>query len=357
VLVYAFTPAGALVASTSTDTAGRFRFSLPAGDYRFVAADASRNYATAYYDGSRSFEGSRVIAVSAGEQRSDIQIALARGVRISGRVNAPNLAIAAYNLDGTVHATTTSNAAGDYTLVVAPGDYRIAVSDFSGVYATRFYGGGTDFRFAQTLHVASNLANVDVTLPRGGRISGTVRDQSGQPVRGITVVAYDPAGMLAGSATTGADGRYALVVSAGTYRVLAFDPQLVYTTSYAGGASSYETTGPLVLATDAAITIDFTMRSGVRVSGTVATNTGIPLTGIEIFALDANGNRAAGATSIAGGAFTIVVPPGTYRFVAIDPFRGYISAEPTAPITITEGHTPSVALTLSTPARRRAVRH
>jgi len=356
-LVYAFTSAGARVAVTSTDAAGQFRFALPAGDYRFVAADAAGNYATAYYDGSHSFATSRVIVVSAGEQRSDIHIALTRGVRIRGRVNAPNLVVAAYNLDGTLHAMTTSDAAGAYTLVVAPGDYRIAVSDFSGVYATRFYGGGSDFRFAQTLHVISDLVNIDVTLPRGGRVSGTVRTDSGQPLHGITVAAYDVAGMIAGSATTGADGRYSMVVAAGTYRVLAFDPQLVYATSFVGGATSYEATAPVVVETDAALTIDFTMRWGVRVSGTVSTDKGTPLTGVEIFALDSNGNRAAAAESV-NGAFAIVVPAGTYRFIAIDPFRRYVSAEPTAPIVISEGQIPpSIALTLRTMARRRAVQH
>ncbi|MEK6374716.1 MAG: carboxypeptidase regulatory-like domain-containing protein [Acidobacteriota bacterium] len=356
-LVYAFTPAGAQVSVTTTDATGHFRFSLPGGDYRFVAADASRAYATAYYDGSRSFERSSIIVVTAGERRDDLRIALTPGARISGRVNAPNFIVTAYNLDGTLHATTTSDAAGRYTLVVAPGEYRIAASDPSLTYAALFYGGMADFRFAQTLSVTGDVAGIDVTLPRGGRVSGTVRNSNSQVLSGITVAAYDASGALASAAITGADGRYALVVAPGTYRLLAFDPQLAYVTSYAGGAASYETTGPLAIEADAMITADLTMRRGVRVSGTVKTDKGRLLTGVEIFALDALGNRTAGATSN-DGAFTIVVPPGTYRFVAVDPYRRYAPAEPSAAVDIVEGQTPpAIALTLTAVSRRRAVHH
>jgi hypothetical protein len=356
-LVYAYTVEGTLVATTTTNSAGQFRFSLRSGQYRFVAADAAGNYATAFYEGSRAFEAARVMTLATGEQRGDVRIALTRGMRIRGHVNVPNLLIAAYNLDGTLHASTTSDAAGNYTLLVAPGEYRIAVSDLSGTYATRFYGGSSDFRFAQTVNASSDVSGIDVMLPHGGRVTGTTRDPSGAPLGGVTVVAYDEAGMLAASATSGGDGRYSLVVAPGSYRVLAYDPNLTYATSYAGGAISYEATVPLVVNAAASTTADFTMRPGVRVTGTVKTDQGTALSGIEIFALDANGNRVAGATS-ANGTFTIVVRPGTYRFIAVDPYRRYATSQPSAEMSISEGQVPpAIALTLATNARRRAVRH
>jgi hypothetical protein len=355
-LVYAFTPDGARAAVTTTDGAGRFLFSLPAGDYRFVAADVLQVYATAYYDGSRSFEQSSVVVVAAGEQR-DLQIALTRGARISGHVNAPNLVVAAYNLDGTLHAAVTSNGAGDYVLAVAPGKYKIAVSDPSHIWATLFYGGATDFRFAQTLNFSTHAGGIDVTLPRGGHVSGTVRNASSLPVSGAVVAAYDAAGLQVGSATTQSDGRYSMVVAPGTYRLLVFDPQLNYATSYAGGAASYETTGPLSVSADAMITIDFTLRLGIRVSGTVTNEQGAPLSGIEVFAIDQSGNRAAGATSVSG-TFTIVVTPGSWRFIAVDPMRHYSPSAPSAASVIAEGQAPpAIALTLAAAARGRAVRH
>jgi hypothetical protein len=81
------------------------------------------------------------------------------------------------------------------------------------------------------------------------------------------------------------------------------------------------------------------------------------LNAIEVFALDASGNRVAGAVTN-GGAFTIVVASGTYRFVAVDPLGRYSPSAPTAEITITQGQPPpTLALTLQGQARRRSVRH
>jgi hypothetical protein len=357
ITVYAYTPAGALVATTITDAAGFFRLSLPAGDYRLVAADAARAYANAYYDRASSFQAANVVTLLTGEQRADLQLALTRGARITGHVNAPNLVVAAYNLDGTLHVSTTSDANGNYTLVVVPGEYRIAVSDPSLTYAALFYGGSTDFRVAQRLTVTGDMTGIDVTLPRGGRITGIVRSNTSQPLIGMTVGAYDIQGTLAASAITGGDGRYSLVVAPGLYRVVAFDPTLIYATSYAGGALSYETTGPVSVQADVTITADFTMRRGVRISGSVTTPFGTPADDIEIFALDASGNRIAGAVS-SDGTFTIVVPPGTYRLIALDPHRRYAASEPSAFITVTQGQTPApIALTLQAASRRRAVRH
>ena len=357
ILVYAFTPAGAQVSVTTTDASGAFRFTLAAGEYRFVAADTSRVYATAYYDGSNSFEGARVVTVAAGEQRSGVELALRRGARVSGHVNAANLVVAAYNLDGTLHATTTSDAAGNYTLVVAPGEYRIAVSDPSLVYATLFYGGVTDFRFAPILSIMEDMSGVDVTLPRGGQVSGTVRNSSSQGLSGITVAAYDALGRLIVTSMTGSDGRYVLVVAPGIYRFVAFDARLEYVTSYTGGATSYETAGPLAVEMEATITADFTTRRGVRASGFVTTENGNALTGIEVFALDASGNRVAGAVS-RDGAFTIVLLPGAYRFIAVDPFRRFGPSDLSADVTIVEGQSPpAITLVLKSPARRRSVGH
>ncbi|HEX2123000.1 MAG TPA: hypothetical protein VHL59_15310, partial [Thermoanaerobaculia bacterium] len=233
-----------------------------------------------------------------------------------------------------------------------------AVSDASLTYATLFYGGATDFRFAQKLSVLADVSGIDVTLPRGGHVSGTVRNSATLQMLGGTIVAaYDASGMLSATAVTGSDGRYALVVAPGTYRFAAFDPQLQFATSYAGGATSYETTGPLSVDAEATITVDFAMRRGIRVSGTVTSDNSAVLSGIEVFALDANGNRAAGAVT-KDGAFTVVVAPGTYRFVAVDPFRRFASGPQSPAVAIVEGQTPpAIPLTVTAVTRRRAVRH
>lgn len=357
-LVYAYTSDGLLVAQTVTAGDGSFAFSLAPGPYRFVAADPARVYATVFHGGSRSFELAEIVTLVEAEQRTGVALALVRGVVISGHVSAAGVTVSAYNLDGTLHVSTTSDAGGNYALLVAPGDYKVVVADPGLVYATQFYG-GTTFRTAARLSASTNVSGIDLTLVRAGRISGIVRNaENGQPLAGIQVAAYDSDGVAAAVATTGADGRYALAVAPGAYRLLAFDVQLTYVTAYAGGQTSYETTVPLVITADSNTTVDFVMRRGLRVTGQVASRNGTGLTGIEIFALDADGNRVAAATSN-GGAFTIVLPPGTYRFVAVDPEGRFFTAEYPGSVIVSEGHLPPpVIFSLDGRAgRRRSVRH
>lgn len=356
--VYAYTATGSFVARTTTASNGTFSMSLPAGQYRLVAADPARFFATTYYNGAKSFGGGEIVVLGQGQQRTDLRLTLARGALIRGRVNGPNLTVAAYNLDGTLHNATVSDAQGNYTLVVAPGEYKVGVSDASQTYATRFYGDTPDFRAAMRLFVGNDTTGIDVTLPRGGRITGTVRDAAtAQPLAGMTAAAYDAAGVLVASATTAADGRYTLVVAPGAYRVLVFDPNLDFVTAYAGGTSTYETTVPINLTADATVTAHLTMRRGTRVTGRTVHQNGSAVTGLEVFALDAAGNRVAGSTSATDGAFTIVLPPGTYRLLAVDPQSRYHPTEAPTAIIVTGGAPPPpVQITLQGVTKRRAVR-
>lgn len=356
-LVYAYSADGMLVATRKTDPSGQFRFALPAGDYRFVAADPEGNYATAFYQRSTSFQKARIVTAAAGVTRTDLELEMSAGVEIRGRVNGGDFLVAAYNLDGTLHASTVSNASGDYTLLVEPGEYRIAVSDPSGAHATSFYGSVTDFRFAPVLYAHVDLTEINVSLEPAGRVSGTARSVDGEPVAGAVVAAYDALGHLGGSAPTDAQGNYLLVVATGSWRMLAYDPQLVYATSHAHGAVSFETTPPITILAGQTSTLDFTLRPGVRVSGTVITETGQPVSDVDVFALDATGNRVAGGTS-AEGAFTIVVLPGTYRLITFDPMRRYAPSAVTPPFQVIDGQLPSpLTVTVGSTSRRRSSRH
>jgi hypothetical protein len=355
-LVYAYSPDGMVVATRKTDPSGQFRFALPSGDYRFVAADPEGNYATAFYQGSSSFQKARIVTASAGVTRNDLQLEMTVGVEILGRVNGSEFLVAAYNLDGTLHASTLSRASGDYALLVEPGEYRVVVSDPSGEYATLFFGSVTDFRFATVLFASVDLTEINVSLERAGRVQGTVRTAGGQPVAGAVVAAYDALGRLGASAPTDAQGNYTLVVAAGSWRVLAYDPQLVYATSHAQGATSFETTQAITMLVGQTSTLDFTLQPGVRVSGTVASETGQPVSDVDVFALDAAGNRVAGGTS-AEGTFTLVLTPGTYRLITFDPMRRYAPSAITPPFQVIDGKAPSLTVTVGSTSRRRSSRH
>lgn len=372
VIVQAYTAEGLFVRETTTDATGTFRFSLPAGDYRFAAGDPARVYAPGYFGASRSFETSNFLIADAGASVTNIHFALVRGGTVSGRVRdaagapAGNVTVAAYNLDGTRFTSVQTKADGTYQLVLAPGAYKLAVFDPQLVYATRFLGGARDFATTGTAGVAAGqqVAGVNFTVVRGGRVTGTVRDGA-TPVAGITVAAYDASGLLAASATTTADGTYALVVPPGDYRIVAFDAGLTFAASYDGGANSYDETVPRGVAAGATVTADIALRRGGLVHGETVDAAGNLVDGVEIFALDLAGRRVGGAMSVSGS-FSIAVPPGTYKFVAIDPrgryaityFQHAATLAAATPVTVRETPPAELRFVLDpAPLRRRGVRH
>lgn len=359
-LVYAYTAEGSFAAMTTTDASGAFHFSLGPGQYRFVAADPARTYGPAFYAGGRSFAGADVVTLSAGQPRPDLNLHAERGAQIAGHV-PPQLTVVAYNPDGTVHATAQAGANGAYVLVVAPGEYKLAAIDPSGGYAAQFFPRTADFLAAYVLALlgGQTLTGIDFDPPRAGRFTGTVRNfATGQALEGKTIVAYDASGTPVAQATSAADGTYTLAVAPGQYRLLAFDDTLQFATAYAGGAASYDTTVPLSVAADATVTADLAMRRGTRVNGTVLDADGLSLSGIDVFALDLAGNRVAAATTTAG-AFSMVLLPGTYRFLAVDPAHRYFSKQYAGGATVTVGSfTPGpIAFLLDPVKRRRLVRH
>ena len=352
IIIYAYTPDGRRVAEARTDQTGRFSMPVAPGEYRFVAADPARFFATTFYNGASSFDRSSTIALGPTEERA-LQFTLERGVHLYGRVNAPNLTIAAYNLDGTLHGETTSDASGLFDLLVAPGDYKIAAYDPALVYATQFFG-AMDFRSAPTIRAMGSVIGLDITLSRGGRVMGTVRGSNGQPLRGATVVAYSHFGIAIASATTAEDGTYRLLLPPGPYRIASFDSELMYATAYTGDAGSFEATPVSIVVADNTTTVDFTLRAGIRLQGQIVGRNAAPIDGIEVFAVDLLGNRVAGAVS-RDGAFTMVLLPGTYRMVASDPLARHPPARLDTPVEIQAGRTPpTIVLTVETISRSRS---
>ena len=359
-LAYAYTVAGSLVKTTTTGTDGSFHFSLAPGSYRFVAADPSQVYAPVFYAASRSFERSDIVGLVAGEERTDLTLAAERGGIVRGHVNAnEKMQIVAYNIDGTLHTSVETNATGDYALVVAPGTYKLAVIDADGQYATQFYPAAQTFASAAELSVSAGqqLTAIDFSPTRAGRFVGTVRDgATEQLLHGVNVVAYDPTGLRVAQTTTAADGTYRLSMTPGQYRLLAFDPGLEYATAYAGGATSYETTMPLAVAAGAEQAAGFKMFRGVRVTGKVVEEHGGSLDGIEVFALDATGNRVAGTSTSSTGSFTLVVQPGMYTLVTRDPYHRFAMRLPGTPVAVGATAPSPVTLIMDTITRRRTVR-
>lgn len=369
----AYTADGRYLGLVSTGADGRFTMTLPRGSYRFVAIDTSFTYAAAFLDGATSFEASPVVNLIEGQSKSDLMFRLERGGLIAGTVvdaggaGIAGITVAAYNIDGTMRTFVTTDASGKYVLLLPPGAFRIGAFDPALVYATQFYP--KQIAFIASLSIASTIGQTSALQPfvlsRGGRVSGTVIDRNtGAVIGGALIQAYDSSAMLVASATTGADGRYRMVLPAGAYRLIAADAQVRYAPGYTGGATSFDTSAFIPIIVDAETTADFALSRGTLVIGSVMDESLRPIGGVEVAALDANQNRVATATTSDDGRFRMALVPGSYKFMASDAAGRYLPAyaggttfATAASVPIDATGAPGVTILMRGSLRHRSARH
>ncbi|PYQ51592.1 MAG: hypothetical protein DMF59_07415 [Acidobacteria bacterium] len=97
---------------------------------------------------------------------------------------------------------------------------------------------------------------------------------------------------------------------------------LRYATAYAGAAPNYESSRLYQVDANSARQMDFAMSHGVRITGTVVDSMFRAISGAQIGALDASGNRVASTTTV-DGVFDMVLTPNTYKLLATDPLQRY----------------------------------
>lgn len=150
-------------------------------------------------------------------------------------------------------------------------------------------------------------------------ISGTVTNDSSQPLASMTVAAYTLAGTLQSSGATTASGTYALTVPAGTYHVLAYDPAGALATSFYADAESFETSMSLVLTSEQnATNINFRLLPAGFAVGHVTSPEGSGLAHMTAVAYNLSGTRRGFTTTDSTGDFTLALPPGDYKIAAFD---------------------------------------
>ncbi|HEY5610948.1 MAG TPA: carboxypeptidase-like regulatory domain-containing protein [Thermoanaerobaculia bacterium] len=331
--VAVFNVAGTSSFGAVTDAQGRYNVALSPGDYRVLAYDPNGVYATRFFPNADSFEASAILTLASGDRLTTIDFQLERAGRVTGRVTDVNgvalqgMTVAAYNPSGSRREFTTTSSTGQYSLVLPSGPFRIAAYDNNLDFVTEFFSETPDFDAAVTLEVdeGETIATIDFTLARGAKITGRIIDANTlAPLSGKTAAVYDLAGNEVMARNSTSDGMYGLAVLPGTYRLLAFDSDGVYATSYYQDAEAFERSTELELRVGDAFVANLTMVRGGRVSGRVsARGSTVPLRNMVVAAYNLSGYRRGFVRTDAAGDYSILLPPGQYKFAVYDEGLGY----------------------------------
>ncbi|AKK02145.1 SdrD B-like domain-containing protein [Corynebacterium epidermidicanis] len=277
------------VAQTYTDANGNYKFtSLPAANYKVLFEIVpSTTFATPLV-GSNSavnsdpvapvtvpagtYQATNTFAVAENSTTNDIDALVYSLATISGRVfddvdgdgsrvdqtdkDLSGIKVELLRPDGSVAATTTTNTDGTYSFVGLPvGTYSVRIpAPPAGYTYTKKTGDDSAINVADLSDILGNgqttlfkavegqNPNIDAGLQRTADLGGFVfSDGNGdglgdgeKPLANVTVALFDAAGNELGTATTGADGRYAFNgITPGDYYVIVRKPGAIYTTESA----------------------------------------------------------------------------------------------------------------------------
>ncbi len=305
------------VASTVTDSSGKYSLSIPSGTYDVhVTPPSGSNYFSIIAPN---------IAVSSNTTINFI-FAPAGSVTLSGHIydalgNAlPNQDIYLSSGGNTIVFVTTDSS-GSYSLQAAPGTYTLNVTNDGTDYSQNIPG---TYQITKTNYSLSQSAVVNITLPMK-KVSMHVQDLSSNAMSGVelrTNNSGSSSGLSLGGNITNASGTSSygintsgsttdnsgnvalwLIPNSGTskYTFTAFPPSgsNFVTTIFANNSITADTN------------LTITMQQPVTLSGHVYDALGNPLPGQDV-SLNSGGNTIALVTTDSSGSYSVQAAPATY---------------------------------------------
>lgn len=210
----------------------------------------------------------------------------------------PGICVAASSASS--YASVKTGAAGTYALSVPAGTY--VVEFFPGCGgpndAIQWYRAQPAYASATPVAVTVGevTGGVDATLAPGGKITGSVVDLSGEPIKGVCAYAYLnlPMGQstLYNDVASGADGTFTFLgMQTGSYMIefvpACYGPSRYAIDWYPGSPSEGGATEVAVTAPASTGGIDVRLSTGGSITGQVTDASGNPLPGICINPIEA----------------------------------------------------------------------
>ena len=232
----AVTKAGIRGGSVAAD--GSYKIvGIPQGTYKVEVNPRHSNVglATGWYKNASFFDKATPLVLAAGASKTGIDVALAKGGAVSGKISASGVAgsysVDVYDSSGQNVGGTYSDSKGNYSVQgLATGSYKVAFNRASGAslaeaqyYDNKAESEGLTAAKALTVTAGKTLPGINANLRIGGTITGTLLDSEGKSLAGITVAAQSAGGVLtARTATTDKAGKFAVSgLSNGSYMLVA----------------------------------------------------------------------------------------------------------------------------------------
>jgi hypothetical protein len=223
--------------------------------------------------------------------------------------DAAGNSISSIPADSQGHYSFSGLATGTYYLYFHP--------CFGANYVAEWYSNAVTFNDADPISVTDGqTTTINAAMAHGGTITGTVKNDDGDPLSGIVVSAQIQNGSTGGSASTDSNGSYSIAgLPAGSYSVGFFDSGTTYVAQYWNDKPDYSSATPVPVTVDTTTpNISPTLHPGGSISGTVTdAATGNPLEGICV-GVYGQGTNSVCATTDANGHYSLSkIPPGSVK--------------------------------------------
>lgn len=325
------------VATAATDANGSFARGLAPGRYKVRVNGGRSGLATTYFAAAPVRNAATPVEVTSGTTTTGINVQLAPGGRILGRViaaatgNPVNQAqVLVDDIPRGFLTATRTDSAGNYVLNLAPGNYRVRVRAPGTNLAPQFHHvvGSLMVSAASTpvtVMAGADTTNVDFHLSAGGTLTGRVVSAvDGTPLAGVTVTTSEFSNFgFVDNTSTRFDGTYVLNLPPGDYKVRAIATGTPFATLAFGGINQRDRSTSVRV--DAGLTtpgIDLFLPIGGIIGGRVTTG-GVGIPAVEVDFDDRAAGFIIGERSQFDGFYRVaLLAPRDYH---VSPFTGTTS--------------------------------